>query len=90
MGTSPWFDLQPGVTPPTRKIATAEPLGHHALQLPSDRLLVKDPARSLMPQTLLRRRKRLAAMLQNANAQQVVFSEGIVGAPQETTVKRNA
>jgi ATP-dependent DNA ligase len=33
-----------------------------------------------MPQTLLRRRERLAAMLQDANAQQVVFSEGIVGA----------
>ena len=38
--------------------------------------------RSLMPQTLLRRRDRLAAMLQSANAQQVVFSEGIVGAGQ--------
>ncbi len=36
--------------------------------------------RSLMPQTLLCRRERLAAMLQDANAQQVVFSEGIVGA----------
>ena len=35
--------------------------------------------RSLMPQTLLRRRERLAAMLQDANAQQVVFSEGVVG-----------
>ena len=38
--------------------------------------------RSLMPQTLLHRRERLAAMLQDANAQQVVFSEGIVGAGQ--------
>ena len=33
-----------------------------------------------MPQTLLHRRERLAAMLQDANAQQVVFSQGVAGA----------
>ena len=36
--------------------------------------------RSLFPQALLHRRQRLAAMLEDANDQQVVFSEGIVGA----------
>ncbi len=36
--------------------------------------------RSLIPQALLHRRQRLAAMLEDANDQQVVFSEGIVGA----------
>jgi len=51
VGTSPWLDLQPGVAPPTRQVAAAEPLGHHALQL---LVIGSRTMRAILHQNLLR------------------------------------
>ncbi len=48
-GSSPWFDLQPGVAPPTRQVAAAEPIS---------RIPARSSARATVPRKNTMRQKR--------------------------------